>query len=129
MIYLAIYLQQNNTTVFRRYVICAIIPLCICILCPARGTIFPHIALLRSKRVICNISSRPKGGRYILYTEGIIAYNTHCKQGESNTNPPSSFSTQFDILHNSNKVSQLNNKTITLREVQLNQWQLVKYVP
>eukprot|EP00116_Pleurobrachia_bachei_P006468 sb/3466730/ len=38
--------------------ICAITPVCICITRPARGVLFPHISPLRSKGLICNISSR-----------------------------------------------------------------------
>eukprot|EP00116_Pleurobrachia_bachei_P016502 sb/3476764/ len=39
-----------------------------------------------------------------------------CRQGENNNNPPSSFSSKFDILHNTIKLSQFSNTTISQRQ-------------
>eukprot|EP00116_Pleurobrachia_bachei_P014639 sb/3474901/ len=48
-------------------VIYAITPVCICITRPARGVLFPHISPLRSKGLICNISSERSEGDILIH--------------------------------------------------------------
>ena len=57
---------------------------------------------------------------YFIQFTGVMVNNAHCKQGENNTNPPSSFSTQFDVLKQHNQTLTAPQQKIAHRETQHN---------